>query len=98
MLKTEECKLKSAAEGETCGSTELYGLAGAWLGVRACCRCLVWAFVILVSVSVSVDGGGGGQGCVCNNVVAVVVDTVVSEVLMSIEKVEDGLDWQLDRE
>lgn len=96
MLKTEERKLKSAAEGAACGSTELYGLAGAGLGVRVCCRCLVWAFVILVSVSV--DGGGGGQGCVCNNVVAVVVDTVVSEVLMSIDKVEDGLDWQLDRE
>lgn len=40
-----------------------------------------------------------GQGCVCNNVVAVVVvDVVVTQVLMSIEKVEDGLDWQLYRE
>lgn len=40
-----------------------------------------------------------GQGCVCNNVVAVVVvDVVVTQVLMSIEKVEDGLDWQLQRE
>lgn len=101
MLNTEECKLKSAAEGATCGSTELYGLAEAWLGVRVCCRCLVWAFVMLflsLSLLTAAAQRARGQGCVCNNVVAVVVHTVVSEVLMSIEKVEDALDWQLDRE